>query len=89
MTYVLGPEIARDMPPLPDQTLQRTLSIHSPSVYLQTWFELGMFGAVLLTIVGSSILSAIRSLAPHGATTRAQGAAKHQIIGIAHMLQGM
>lgn len=64
MTYVLGPEIEDQTPNLPGETLRRTLSIHSHSIYLQTWFELGLLGAALLTLVGLSILSAIRSLAP-------------------------
>ena len=64
MTYVLGPKIESVTPSLPGETLKRTLSIHSHSIYLQTWFELGLVGATLLTLVGLSILSAIRSLVP-------------------------
>ena len=64
MTYLLGPKIERETPNLLGETLPRTLSTHSHSIYLQTWFELGMTGAALLTLVGLSILSAIRSLAP-------------------------
>jgi O-antigen ligase len=41
---------------------QRPLSTHAHSVYLQTWYELGLVGATLLTLFGLSILSAIRSL---------------------------
>lgn len=63
MTYVLGPEIERRKSPHQAPSLE-TLSIHSHSVYLQTWFELGLVGAALLTLCGLSILSAIRSLAP-------------------------
>jgi hypothetical protein len=64
MTYVLGPEIESETPILPGETLKRTLSIHSHSIYLQTWFELGLVGAVLLTLVGLSVLGAIRWLDP-------------------------
>jgi hypothetical protein len=64
MTYVLGPEIERETPSLLGETQKRTLSIHSHNIYLQTWFELGLVGATLLTLVGLSILSAMRSLAP-------------------------
>lgn len=79
MTYVLGPELEKQSPDPSSETLKRTLSIHSHSIYLQTWFELGLFGAVLLTLVGLSILSAIRSLAPrlqpYGYATFASAAA--------------
>ena len=64
MTYVLGPAIERETSPVPGETLPKTLSIHSHSIYLQTWFELGVLGAALLTLVGLAILSAIRALAP-------------------------
>jgi O-antigen ligase len=64
MTYVLGPELDRQTPKSSDGALGRTLSIHSHNIYLQTWFELGLFGAALLTLVGLSILSAIRGLIP-------------------------
>lgn len=64
MTYVLGPELENQSPDPSAEALKRTLSIHSHSIYLQTWFELGLFGAVLLTLVGLSILGAIRSLTP-------------------------
>ena len=65
MTYVLGPEIESETPNLPGETLKRTPlppSI-SHSIYLQTWFELGLVGAALLTLVGLSVL-AIRSHPP-------------------------
>jgi hypothetical protein len=68
MTYVLGPELEADMPEEPGGTLVETLSIHSHSIYLQTWFELGLIGAALLTLFGLSILGAIRSLAPQTQT---------------------
>lgn len=65
MTYVLGPESeAGTPPPVPGETLKETLSIHAHNAYMQTWFELGLFGATLLTLVGLFILSAIRSLTP-------------------------
>jgi hypothetical protein len=68
MTYVLGPELEADMPEQPEGTLVETISIHSHSIYLQTWFELGLIGAALLTLLGLSILGAIRSLAPQTQT---------------------
>ena len=42
MTYVLGPEIEDETPNFGSQPLQKTLSIHSHSVYMQTWLELGL-----------------------------------------------
>ena len=54
-------------------------SIHSHSVYLQTWFELGLIGALLLSAFGLSIIGAIRRLAPrlqqYGLATFATAAA--------------
>jgi O-antigen ligase len=64
MTYAVGPKLERETTVLPGETLKRTLSVHSHNIYLQTWFELGLVGATLLTLVGLSILSAMRSLAP-------------------------
>lgn len=61
-TYVLGPLIEPQVKTRPDEPYKRTLSIHSHSVYLQTWFELGLIGAVLLTLLGLSILQALASL---------------------------
>ncbi len=62
-TYVLGPRLERETITHLDETFNRTLSVHSHSIYLQTWFELGLFGATLLTLVGLAILQAIRVLA--------------------------
>jgi O-antigen ligase len=63
-TYVLGPLLEKEGLVEPSDTpLPRTLSVHSHSVYLQTWFELGIVGATLLTLLGLAILQAIRSLA--------------------------
>ncbi len=61
-TYVLGPHLERTLATPPDEALGRTLSTHSHNVYLQTWFELGLVGATLLTLLGLSIVQAIRSL---------------------------
>lgn len=62
-TYLLGPRGEEASETRPDEAFARTLSVHSHSVYLQTWFELGLIGATLLTLFGLSILQAIRSLA--------------------------
>jgi O-antigen ligase len=63
-TYVLGPRLEHEQSAHPDEIYPRTLSVHSHSVYLQSWFELGLIGATLLTLLGLAILQAIRSLAP-------------------------
>jgi len=67
-TYVLAPHLKQqkpsDVPVEPvAPTLVPTLSVHSHSVYLQTWFELGLIGATLLTLLGLAMLQAIGSLA--------------------------
>jgi O-antigen ligase len=61
-TYVLGPRLEPDIVTRPGEAFRRTLSTHSHSIYLQTWFELGLIGATLLTLLGLSILQAIRAL---------------------------
>ena len=38
---------------------------HAHSVYLQTWFELGVIGAALLTLLGLAVLERLRLLGPH------------------------
>jgi O-antigen ligase len=45
-----------------ENRLRDSLSSHAHSVYLQTWYELGLVGATLLTLFGLAILSAIRAL---------------------------
>jgi O-antigen ligase len=61
-TYVLGPRLEPEVVTRPGEAFRRTLSTHSHSIYLQTWFELGLIGATLLTLLGLSILQAIRAL---------------------------
>ena len=64
MTYVLGPQIEDETPNFGSVELPQTLSIHSHNVFMQTWLELGVVGAALLTVAGLSILAAMASLAP-------------------------
>jgi len=45
-----------------ENRLRDSLSSHAHSLYLQTWYELGLVGATLLTLFGLAILSAIRAL---------------------------
>ena len=61
-TYLLGPRLEKTLETPPDEQFRRTLSTHSHSVYLQTWFELGLIGATLLTLLGLAMLLAIHSL---------------------------
>jgi len=78
-TYLLGPDLEKQTPGFGKNPLARTLSIHAHNVYLQTWFELGLFGVLLLTAAGLCVLRAIRNLAPrlqpYGFATFASGAA--------------
>jgi len=46
----------------PDHEYPRRTGTHSHNVYVQTWYELGGIGAVLLCALGLSILVAIRRL---------------------------
>ena len=64
MTYVLGPEIENATPNFGSEPLQKTLSIHSHNIFMQTWLELGVVGAALLTLAGLSVLGALGSLPP-------------------------
>jgi O-antigen ligase len=64
-TYVLGPELEKSTPYQPNGSPFRdSLSIHAHNVYLQTWLELGVVGAMLLTLFGLSVLGVIGRLAP-------------------------
>ena len=62
MTYIVGPTIAAQN--APDEHLPRKLSRHSHDVYLQTWFELGAVGALLLMTAGLMVLGRIGRLDP-------------------------
>lgn len=59
MTYVLGPQTA---PLTQDPVWRPTLAQHAHNAYLQTWLELGAFGAVLLLVAGLGLIHAIKSL---------------------------
>lgn len=61
-TYFLGPSLEKDIPPQEHVTLMRTLSTHAHNVFLQTWFELGLVGALLLSLFGVALVRAIGSL---------------------------
>jgi hypothetical protein len=64
-TYVLGPQLEATIVNAPDEVFGRTLSRHSHDIYLQTWFELGLVGATLLSLVGLSMLSLVTALEEH------------------------
>jgi O-antigen ligase len=76
-TYRLGPETAQRTVNAPDEHYQRTLSRHAHNVYLQTWFELGAVGAMLLALVGLAMLRILarqrEALRPLGYATFACG----------------
>ena len=60
-TYFLGPSMEKDLARSTGND-QRTLSTHAHSVFLQTWFELGLVGATLLTLFGLALLQSIMAL---------------------------
>ncbi len=78
-TYVIGPKLSKEVPQLPDEAFERTLSRHAHNLYLQTWYELGLLGAVLFALAGLSIIQQIRRLAanlqPYAYATFASSAA--------------
>lgn len=61
-THVLGPSIAPKLRSAPGEKLPRTLSRHAHNIYLQTWFELGVVGAILLAFLGAAALRLIGRL---------------------------
>lgn len=61
-TYFLGPGLKGDETTAPDEKNLRTLSTHAHSVFLQTWFELGLVGATLLTLFGLALVQSIMVL---------------------------
>lgn len=62
MTYVIGPRTANSTKSGAGEAWTRKLSIHAHNIYLQTWFELGLAGALLLTAVGITCVRAIADL---------------------------
>lgn len=62
MTYILGPRLREQTENAKGENQERTLSRHAHNIFLQTWFELGAVGAVLLAIVGVAALRTIRNL---------------------------
>lgn len=61
-TYKRGPEITRTAVNEPGERYKRKMSRHSHNVYLQTWFEFGVIGAMLLAAFGVMLLARIRRL---------------------------
>ena len=78
MTYVQGSELGNSSEPDPEDPNSRHLSRHAHSAFLQTWLELGLLGALLLSLVGLAIVNAISNLSrafqPYGYATFASGA---------------
>jgi O-antigen ligase len=46
----------QDSPLAPGSTIPVTTNLHSHNVYLQTWYEAGLVGAVLLLVIGLLVL---------------------------------
>lgn len=62
MSYVIGPQSDAETESATGHAATGGMRQHPHNVYMQVWFELGAVGAVLLTLVGVSILSAIAKL---------------------------
>jgi O-antigen ligase len=62
MTHILGPRLNETTENGADEQHNRTLSRHAHNIFLQTWFELGAVGAILLAIAGIALLRAIRGI---------------------------
>ncbi len=63
-TYVTGQFIKPKVENLPGEHQPRTLSQHAHNVFLQTWYELGLTGALLLAAAGAAIIGGLRRLPP-------------------------
>lgn len=61
-TYFLGPSMEKDLAQSMGNEQLRTLSTHAHSVFLQTWFELGLVGSTLLALVGLALVQSIMGL---------------------------
>jgi O-antigen ligase len=61
-TLVVGPIIEKTLPP---EKFEKSLSVHAHNMFLQTWFELGLIGVLLLMAGGLAILWRIRCLTLH------------------------
>ena len=61
-TYFLGPKLRKTAKPLPYVRQVLHIATHSHNVYMQTWFELGAVGALLLSILGLGTLARIEKL---------------------------
>ena len=62
-TYFLGPSMERNLARSTGNEQLPKLSTHAHSVFLQTWFELGLAGATLLTLFGLALVQSIMALA--------------------------
>jgi O-antigen ligase len=62
MTYVLGQRVKPPTDKMPGELFARRLNRHAHNAYLQTWFELGLVGALLLAALGLAILRRIDKL---------------------------
>lgn len=62
MTYVIRPAMHESPPALPG--MAGFPIVHPHNLYLQTWYELGAVGAVLLTLFGLALVRNIAGLSP-------------------------
>lgn len=62
MTHILGPRLNETTENGAGELHSRTLSRHAHNIFLQTWFELGAVGALLLAFAGVALLRTIREI---------------------------
>lgn len=61
-TYVLGQYVKPKVESAPGEAFERTTSQHAHNVFLQTWYELGAVGALLLLAMGIALITALSRL---------------------------
>ena len=61
-TRFISKRLKKNEPRIYEQVAFRRLGLHSHNQFLQVWFELGAFGAVLVLIAGIGILQLMRRL---------------------------
>ncbi len=64
MTYELGPKLLEEKPKNKNEWFPAKLSRHAHNAFLQTWYELGAIGIILLLACGVAMVRAITRL-PH------------------------
>ncbi|MEO1281205.1 MAG: O-antigen ligase family protein [Pseudomonadota bacterium] len=77
--YIHNSQIKTEPPP---RRFQPRLSHHTHNIYLQTWFELGLVGALLLFFVGTSVLFSSKKLNGYSAKIVLAQFASAAVVGL-------